>query len=158
MTKTVEMVITGAQVLNVYTREFEATSLWIDHGRIISNLRDEPYIAAQHVDATGQWIVPGMIDAHVHMESSMVAPSELGKVLLQHGVTTIATDPHELANVAGIAGIQYLIDDARQTPLDVCFMLPSSVPCVPLMITGQRYMLLTCAHFTNSRRFGDWRK
>ena len=55
MTKTVEMVITGAQVLNVYTREFEATSLWIDHGRIISNLRDEPYIAAQHVDATGQW-------------------------------------------------------------------------------------------------------
>ena len=106
MTKTVEMVITGAQVLNVYTREFEATSLWIDHGRIISNLRDEPYIAAQHVDATGQWIVPGMIDAHVHMESSMVAPSELGKVLLQHGVTTIATDPHELANVAGIAGIQ----------------------------------------------------
>lgn len=84
MTKTVEMVITGAQVLNVYTREFEATSLWIDHGRIISNLRDEPYIAAQHVDATGRWIVPGMIDAHVHMESSVVAPSELGKVLLQH--------------------------------------------------------------------------
>lgn len=136
MTKTVEMVITGAQVLNVYTREFEATSLWIDHGRIISNLRDEPYIAAQHVDATGQWIVPGMIDAHVHMESSMVAPSELGKVLLQHGVTTIATDPHELANVAGIAGIQYLIDDARQTPLDVCFMLPSSVPCVPFDDNG----------------------
>ena len=136
MTKTVEMVITGAQVLNVYTREFETTSLWIDHGRIISNLRDEPYIAAQHVDATGQWIVPGMIDAHVHMESSMVAPSELGKVLLQHGVTTIATDPHELANVAGIAGIQYLIDDARQTPLDVCFMLPSSVPCVPFDDNG----------------------
>ncbi|WP_436678224.1 adenine deaminase [Lactiplantibacillus argentoratensis] len=136
MTKTVEMVITGAQVLNVYTREFEATSLWIDHGRIISNLRDEPYIAAQHVDATGQWIVPGMVDAHVHMESSMVAPSELGKVLLQHGVTTIATDPHELANVAGVAGIQYLIDDARQTPLDVCFMLPSSVPCVPFDDNG----------------------
>ncbi|MGY5437015.1 adenine deaminase [Lactiplantibacillus argentoratensis] len=136
MTKTVEMVITGAQVLNVYTREFEATSLWIDHGRIISNLRDEPYIAAQHVDATGQWIVPGMVDVHVHMESSMVAPSELGKVLLQHGVTTIATDPHELANVAGVAGIQYLIDDARQTPLDVCFMLPSSVPCVPFDDNG----------------------
>ncbi|WP_251898602.1 adenine deaminase [Lactiplantibacillus paraplantarum] len=136
MTKTVELVITGAQVLNVYTREFEATSLWIDHGRIISNLRDEPYLADQRVDATGQWIVPGMIDAHVHMESSMVAPSELGKVLLQHGVTTIATDPHELANVAGVAGIQYLIDDARQTPLDVCFMLPSSVPCVPFDDNG----------------------
>ncbi|MFD1421453.1 adenine deaminase [Lactiplantibacillus songbeiensis] len=136
MTKTVDMVITGAQVLNVLTREFETTSLWIDHGHIISNLKDEPYQAREQVDATGKWIVPGMIDAHVHMESAMVAPSELGKVLLQHGVTAIATDPHELANVAGIAGIQYLIDDARQTPLDVFFMLPSSVPCVPFDDNG----------------------
>ncbi len=130
------MVITGAQVLNVFTREFEATSLWIKDGRVISNLKDEPYAARQTVDATGQWIVPGMIDGHVHMESSMVAPSELGKVLLKHGVTAIATDPHELANVAGVAGIQYLIDDARQTPLDVFFMLPSSVPCVPFDDNG----------------------
>lgn len=130
------MVITGAQVLNVFTREFEATSLWIKDGRVISNLKDEPYAARQTVDATGQWIVPGMIDGHVHMESSMVAPSELGKVLLKHGVTAIATDPHELANVAGTAGIQYLIDDARQTPLDVFFMLPSSVPCVPFDDNG----------------------
>lgn len=136
MTKTVDMVITGAQVLNVNTREFEATSLWIKDGRIISNLKDEPYLATEHVDASGQWIVPGMIDAHVHMESSMVTPSELGKVLLQHGVTTIVTDPHELANVAGTAGIQYLIDDARQTQLDVRFMLPSSVPCVPFDDNG----------------------
>ncbi len=134
--KTVDMVITGAQVLNVFTREFEATSLWIDAGHIISNLADEPYHARQTVDARGQWIVPGMIDAHVHMESSMVAPSELGKVLLKHGVTAIATDPHELANVAGIPGIEYLIQDARQTPLDVFFMLPSSVPCVPFDDNG----------------------
>lgn len=136
MTEKVDLVITGAQVLNVLTREFEATSLWIKNGQIISNLKDEPYVAAQQYDATGKWIVPGMIDAHVHMESAMVAPSELGKVLLKHGVTAIATDPHELANVAGTAGIQYLIDDARQTPLDVFFMLPSSVPCVPFDDNG----------------------
>jgi len=136
MTEKVDMVITGAKVLNVLTREFEATSLWIKDGRIISNLKDEPFQAENHYDATGKWVVPGMIDAHVHMESSMVAPSELGKVLLKHGVTAIATDPHELANVAGTAGIQYLIDDARQTPLDVFFMLPSSVPCVPFDDNG----------------------
>ncbi|AVK61331.1 adenine deaminase [Lactobacillus sp. CBA3605] len=136
MTKTVDMVITGAKVLNVFTREFELTSLWIDQGHIISNLKNEPYQARQHVDATGQWVVPGLIDAHVHMESAMVAPSEFGKVLLKHGVTTVATDPHELANVAGVAGIKYLIDDARQTLLDVCFMLPSSVPCVPFDDNG----------------------
>jgi len=136
VTKTIAMVITGAQVLNVFTREFEATSLWIDQGRVISNLKTAPYQAREQVDATGKWIVPGMIDAHVHMESAMVAPSELGQVLLQHGVTAIATDPHELANVAGVDGIQYLIDDARQTPLDVFFMLPSSVPCVPFDDNG----------------------
>ncbi|BDZ32145.1 adenine deaminase [Lactiplantibacillus sp. WILCCON 0030] len=136
MTEKVDLVITGAQVLNVFTREFEATSLWIKNGHIISNFKDEPYQAAHHYDATGKWLVPGMIDAHVHMESAMVAPSELGKVLLKHGVTAIATDPHELANVAGTAGIQYLIDDARQTPLDVFFMLPSSVPCVPFDDNG----------------------
>ncbi len=158
MTKTVDMVITGAQVLNVFTREFEATSLWIKDGRVISNLKDEPYAARQTVDATGQWIVPGMIDGHVHMESSMVAPSELGKVLLKHGVTAIATDPHELANVAGTAGIQYLIDDARQTPLDVFLCCHHRFPVYRLMITVRPCTRRIYVRYTPSLKFMDWRK
>ncbi len=134
--QTVDMVITGARVLNVYTRTFERTSLWIDGNRIISRLQDAPLQARQHVDATGKFIVPGFIDAHVHVESALVTPSEIGKILLQHGVTTIVADPHELGNVAGVAGVEYLIHDARQTPLDVRYMLPSSVPCVPFDHNG----------------------
>ena len=134
--KTVDMVITGARVLNVFTRRFAQTSIWIDQGKVVSVLRDADLTARQQVDLSGKWIVPGFIDAHVHVESALVTPSEIAKVLLKHGVTTIVADPHELANVAGRAGIEYLIEDAWQTPLDVKYMLPSSVPCVPFDHNG----------------------
>lgn len=131
MKNLVDLQIINAKVLNVFNQKFEATDLWINDGKIISNVKnDENLMAKSTIDLTGKWIVPGMIDAHVHMESSMVTPSELGKILLKHGVTTIVTDPHELANVIGVAGIQYLMEDAKQTALDVKFMLPSSVPCI----------------------------
>ncbi len=132
----IDLEITGAHVLNVYTRQFEETSLWIDGDKVVSRLKDAPLVARQTLDLTGKYIVPGFIDAHVHVESAQVTPSEIGKILLKHGVTTIVADPHELANVAGVAGIQYLIDDAKQTPLDVRYMLPSSVPCVPFDHNG----------------------
>lgn len=79
-----------------------------------------------------------MIDAHVHIESSMVSPSELGKVLLAAGTTSIVTDPHEIANVCGTEGIKYMICDGRQTPLDISFMLPSSVPCASFEHNGAK--------------------
>lgn len=132
----VDLVITDAQVLNVFTRKFEPASLWIDGQHIVSRLLDAPLTARQTVSLPGKFIVPGFIDAHVHVESALVTPSEIGKILLQHGVTTIVADPHELGNVAGIDGIEYLIHDARQTPLDIRYMLPSSVPCVPFDHNG----------------------
>lgn len=128
--------ITGAAVLNAYTRKFEETSLWIDGDKVVSRLKDAPLHADATIDMTGKFIVPGFIDAHVHVESAQVTPSEIGKILLKHGVTTIVADPHELGNVAGVAGVEYLIHDARQTPLDVKYMLPSSVPCVPFDHNG----------------------
>lgn len=134
--KTVAMVLTGARVLNVYTGEFEQTNLWLDQGKVVSRLPHPDLIARETVELTGQYVVPGFIDAHVHVESALVAPSEIGHILLQHGVTTIVADPHELANVAGVAGIEYMIKDARQTPLDIRYMLPSSVPCVPFDNNG----------------------
>ncbi|PWG00544.1 adenine deaminase [Levilactobacillus bambusae] len=136
MTTTVDLKLTGAQVLNVFSRQFEPLTLWITGGQIISNQLDANLEATKTIDLTGKWVVPGLIDAHVHMESALVSPSEFGQVVLNHGVTTIVTDPHELANVTGIDGITYLIQDARQTPLDVQFMLPSSVPCVPFDHNG----------------------
>lgn len=123
----VETSIQNGQVLNVFTRQFEPTTLWIDHGQIVAVGKQTDYTANAIIDATDKYIVPGFIDAHMHIESSMVSPSELGKVLLQHGVTGIVADPHELANIEGVQGIEYMINDSRQTPLDVYYMLPSSV-------------------------------
>lgn len=134
--KQVETSIQNGLVLNVFTREFEATTLWINEGKIVATGDQPDYKTNRIIDATNQYIVPGFIDAHMHIESSMVTPSEIGKVLLQHGVTGIVADPHELANVEGIKGIEYMIKDARQTPLDVYYMLPSSVPCTPFDHSG----------------------
>lgn len=132
----VDTCIQNGLVLNVFTREFEPNTLWIKAGRIVSVGESETLKASQIIDAKNQYLVPGFIDAHVHIESAMVSPSELAKVLLKHGVTTIVTDPHEIGNVMGTQGIEYMIEDARQTPLDVKFMLPSSVPCVPFDHSG----------------------
>lgn len=133
--KTVEKCIKNGLVLNVFTRQFESKTIWIDQDKIVATGNADLH-AKKSIDAAGQSIVPGMIDAHVHIESSMTAPSELGKALLPHGVTAIVTDPHEIANVCGIPGINYMIEDAKQTPLDIFFMLPSSVPCSPFEHNG----------------------
>ena len=86
----------------------------------------------------GKFIVPGFIDGHVHIESSMLTPTEFAKVVLQHGVTTVITDPHEIGNVAGTDGIQYMLEDAKQLPLDIFVMLPSCVPTTPFETNGAR--------------------
>lgn len=133
--RTVDTCIKNGQVLNVFNRQFEQRDLWVDEGIIIA-VGSTDFAAKNVIDARDKYIVPGFIDAHVHIESSMVTPSEVGKVLLKHGVTAIFTDPHEIANVKGTAGIEYMIQDARQTALDVFFMLPSSVPCTPFEHAG----------------------
>lgn len=136
MRKQVDLCCINGKVLNVFSREFEEKTLWIDQGMIVATGERDGLTAQETFDAAGAYIVPGMIDAHVHIESSMVAPSELGKALLASGTTTIVTDPHEIANVCGIAGLKYMINDAAQTPLDIFFMLPSSVPCAPFEHNG----------------------
>ncbi|KRL02439.1 adenine deaminase [Liquorilactobacillus capillatus] len=134
--KELEKCIKNGQVLNVFSRQFEKKTLWIDHGMIVATGDNAELRAAEEINAHNAYLVPGMIDAHVHIESSMVAPSELGKVLLQKGVTAIVTDPHEIANVCGVSGIEYMLEDAAQTQLDVFIMLPSSVPCTPFEHNG----------------------
>ncbi|GAA3325569.1 hypothetical protein GCM10020331_057990 [Ectobacillus funiculus] len=96
------------------------------------------YAGNEVIDAKGKIIVPGFIDGHVHIESSMLLPREFAKVVLQHGVTTVITDPHEIANVAGTEGIQYMLDDSKDLPLDIFVMLPSCVPATPFETNGAR--------------------
>lgn len=88
------------------------------------------------IDAKGCYISPSFIDGHVHIESSMVTPNEFAKVLLLHGVTTVITDPHEIGNVSGVQGIQFMLDSSEGLPVDILFMLPSCVPAVEFEHSG----------------------
>ncbi|MFP7299259.1 adenine deaminase [Neobacillus niacini] len=88
------------------------------------------------VDAKGKYIIPSFVDGHVHIESSLVTPSEFAKVLLPHGVTTVICDPHEIANVLGTEGIQYMLDSSEDLPFDIYIMLPSCVPATSFENSG----------------------
>ncbi|WHY01551.1 adenine deaminase [Neobacillus sp. DY30] len=88
------------------------------------------------VNAHGRYVLPAFIDGHVHIESSLVTPSEFAKVLLPHGVTTVIADPHEIANVLGTAGIQYILDSSEHLPFDIYIMLPSCVPATSFENSG----------------------
>lgn len=94
------------------------------------------YSGIEEIDVRGAYIAPGFIDAHVHIESAMVTPSEYAKLVMPKGVTTIIADPHEIANVCGEEGLKFMIEDSKTVPLDVHFMLPSCVPSTPFEHNG----------------------
>lgn len=94
------------------------------------------YEGKQTVDANGRYVVPAFIDGHVHIESSLVTPSEFAKVLIPHGVTTVIADPHEIGNVLGAPGIQYILDSSENLPFDFYIMLPSCVPATSFENSG----------------------
>ncbi|EUJ29174.1 adenine deaminase [Listeria floridensis FSL S10-1187] len=129
-----DLIIKNGRIVNVFTAEIIEADIAVKNGYIagIGEFRS----AAEVIDAKGSYIVPGFIDAHVHVESAMVPPSELARVLLPNGVTTIVTDPHEIANVAGASGVEYMLEEAEGSPLEMFVMLPSSVPATPFENNG----------------------
>ncbi len=130
-----DFVVKEGEILNVFTGEFMKGDLAIVDGMIAGI---GSYDGHETLDAKGKIIVPGFIDGHVHIESSMLTPREFAKVVLPHGVTAVVTDPHEIGNVAGTDGIQYMLDDAKQLPMDIFVMLPSCVPTTPYETNGAR--------------------
>ena len=88
------------------------------------------------IDVSNKFIIPGLIDGHIHIESTMVRPAEFSLALIQHGITTVVTDPHEIANVSGLEGIQFMINDSKGSIVDILVKLPSSVPATPFENNG----------------------
>ena len=127
-----ELVLTGGRVANVYTGEWQETDVALYDG-VIAGLGD---YAGPRLRVTGRYILPGLIDGHLHMESSMLTPRELARALLPLGTTTVVADPHEIANVWGTRGLDYLLDSSAGLPVDFFFMLPSCVPATPLETSG----------------------
>lgn len=121
-----DLVIVNGRIINVFSGEIIEGDIAIKNG-YIAGIGHFPK-ADRVIDAAGEFIAPGFIDAHVHVESAMVTPAEFARVLLPNGVTTIVTDPHEIANVAGERGIEFMLENAEDVPLDMFMMLPSSVP------------------------------
>lgn len=120
-----QLVLKNANIINVFTAEIIKGDIAIDAGKIVGIGK---YIGDLEIDLDGKYVSPGFIDSHVHIESSMSTPTEFAKVVIPRGITTIISDPHEIANVKGLDGIRYMIEDSKKTPLDVYIMLPSCVP------------------------------
>jgi adenine deaminase len=120
-----DLVLKYADILDVFTEKIFTADIAIRDGYIVGV---GAYHGAHEIDMTGKIVVPGFIDAHVHIESSMVSPSIFADKVLPCGTTTVIADPHEIANVAGLAGIQYIIDESENCNLNIYFVLPSCVP------------------------------
>src|SRR4051794_9056499 len=120
-----DLVLRGGRVLSVFTREWLETDVAIADG-FVAGLGD--YEGAETEDASGRYVVPGFIDAHMHLESTKLLPDEFARLVLPLGTTAVVADPHEIANVLGSDGVHWLLDFADELPLDVYFMAPSCVP------------------------------
>lgn len=128
-----DLVIKNGKIIDVFNLEIIETDVAIQDGEFVG-LGD--YEGKQVIDANGKFVCPSFIDGHIHIESSMVKPSEYAKVVLPHGITTIIADPHEIANVSGTDGIRFMLEASEDLPLDVYMMMPSCVPATPFENTG----------------------
>ncbi|HCZ07390.1 MAG TPA: adenine deaminase [Thermotogae bacterium] len=129
-----DLLVKNARVVNVFSGEIEKTNIAIYRKRI-AGLGD--YTEGKRViDLKGAYVVPGLIDAHLHVESSMVDPVEFARAVLTRGTTTIIADPHEIANVMGLKGVEYMINYTEGIPLNMYVMMPSSVPATDKETSG----------------------
>lgn len=128
-----DLVLKNAVYVNVFANQLCTADIAVAEGLIVG-MGD--YSGAEEVDCAGKIVLPGFLDAHIHLESSLVSPREFVKAVLPHGTTTVITDPHEIANVMGTDGIEYMLQATENLPVDVRFMLPSCVPATPLDESG----------------------
>ena len=128
-----DLVLKNAKYLNVFSNEFLCGDIAVANGLIAGVGK---YDGKIEIDVSGKLVLPGFIDAHIHLESSMVTPAEFAKAVVAHGTTTVITDPHEITNVMGIDGVEYMIQASQNLPIDVHFMMPSCVPATEIDESG----------------------
>ncbi len=130
-----DLLITGGRLLNVFSGDILPGNIAVKDG-VIAGIGD--YRSRHTVDLDGRFVVPGFIDAHVHIESSMTGVSEFSRAIVPHGTTTVVADPHEIANVLGVDGIRYMLSVSTGAPINVYFMLSSCVPATDMETAGAR--------------------
>ncbi len=131
----VDLLLKNARVVNVFSGDIHRANVAIHQSRVVGF---GEYRARRVIDLQGQFLSPGFIDGHVHVESSMLRVSEFARVVVPQGTTTVVCDPHEIANVLGLDGIRYILESAKYNPLSVYVMLPSCVPATDMETAGSR--------------------
>lgn len=128
--ETVSLLIKNAKVFNTYLKKFISGDVSVKDGRFyyIDREQNTPFHAEVVLDAQGKYMIPGLVDIHMHIESSMMTPEPFGNCVAAYGVTTIVSEPHEMANVKGTRGILEMISAAKNAPIDIFYGIPSSVP------------------------------
>ncbi len=128
-----DLVIKSCRIVNVYTHSVRRGDIAVCGGRIagISWEEDGLYIGKEEVDGEGMYALPGLIESHIHIESSFLTPEEFGRLMIPRGTTTVIADPHEIVNVCGLTGLEYMRRAGERSPLDIFYMLPSCVPSTP---------------------------
>ena len=128
-----DLVLKNGNILNVFTGEIEKGDIAVKDGVIVGI---GSYSGREEIDVTDKYICPGLIDGHIHIESSMLSPAEFAKAVIPRGTTAVVADPHEIANVAGVEGIRYMMEASKDLPLDIFYMLPSCVPATNMDESG----------------------
>ena len=131
-----DLLLCGGRVVNVFTGTIETADVAIAGGRIARVGAPASAGAKRVIDCRGRFIAPGLIDGHVHIESSLCLPAAFAAAVVPRGVTSVVTDPHEIANVAGVAGVRFMAEASRGLPLRVIVMAPSCVPATPMASAG----------------------
>lgn len=144
-----DLVLKNAKIFNVFTGDTEDGDVAVSGGHIAGIGR---YEGKEEIDIGGRVICPGLIDSHIHIESSMMTPAEFAKAVIPHGTVAVVTDPHEIANVAGEDGISFMLENSKGLPMDVFFMLPSCVPATPLDEAGAVLDADVLSHFYSEER------
>ncbi len=128
-----DLVLKNATYVNVFSNELTTADIAIKNGLIVGL---GEYEGIEEMDLSGKIVCPGFVDAHIHLESSLVSPVEFARAAIRHGTTCVVTDPHEITNVMGTNGIDYMLQATEDLPIDVKFMLPSCVPATPMDEAG----------------------
>lgn len=142
------LVLKNAKIINVFSQTIEENDIAINGDRIVGVGK---YKGNKEIDCSGLYVAPGFIDAHVHIESSMVTPEVFSHLLINRGVTTAVVDPHEIANVLGKNGISFMLENSKKSVMDLFFMLPSCVPCTEFEDSGAILLAEDLKSFLNEK-------
>ncbi len=128
-----DVVVRNAELYDPFTCSFECADFAIKDGIVLGTGK---YSGKYEIDCKGARVIPGLIDTHVHIESSLLSPAQYARLVARHGTSTVIADPHEIANVLGKSGIEYMLRASENTGIDFFYMMPSCVPSIPFDTGG----------------------